>query len=63
MLKSKKCENFDDLRVISRDTYTDSRGEFYKIFNLDDLKKFGWIEWGKKDGPALLGPKNMVVAD
>ena len=42
MLQSKKCENFDDLRVISRDTYSDSRGEFYKIFNLDDLKKFGW---------------------
>ena len=42
MLQSKKCENFDDLRVISRDTHTDSRGEFYKIFNLDDLKKFGW---------------------
>ena len=42
MFQSKKCENFDDLRVISRDTHTDSRGEFYKIFNFDDLKKFGW---------------------
>ena len=42
MFQSKKCGNFDDLRVISRDTHTDSRGEFYKIFNLDDLKKFGW---------------------
>jgi len=42
MFQSKKCENFDDLIVISRDTHTDSRGEFYKIFNLDDLKKFGW---------------------
>ena len=41
MLQSKKCENFDDLRVISRDTYSDSRGEFYKIFNLM-IKKFGW---------------------
>ena len=42
MFQSKECENFDDLRVITRDTHTDSRGEFYKIFNFDDLKKFGW---------------------
>ena len=42
MFQSKNCENFEGLRVISRDTHSDSRGEFYKIFNLDDLNKFGW---------------------
>lgn len=42
MFQSKNCENFEGLSVISRDTHSDSRGEFYKIFNLDDLKKFGW---------------------
>ena len=26
-------------------------------------QKFGWIEWAKKDGLALLGQKNMAVAD
>lgn len=44
MLQSKKCKDFDGLRVISRDTHSDSRGEFYKIFNLDDLKKMGWSD-------------------
>ena len=42
MLQSEKCKNFEGLRVISRDSHSDSRGEFYKIFNLDDFKKFGW---------------------
>ena len=42
MLQSKKCKDFDGLRVISRDTHSDLRGTFYKIFNLDDLKKMGW---------------------
>ena len=44
MFQSVKCKNFEGLRIISRDTHSDSRGEFYKIFNLDDFKKFGWDE-------------------
>lgn len=42
MLQSKECKNFKGLKVISRDTYSDSRGAFFKIFNLNDLKKHGW---------------------
>ena len=48
MLQFKKCENFEDLKIISRDTYSDSRGEFFKIFNFDDMKKFGWNDQVKQ---------------
>ena len=48
MLRSKKCKNFDDLKVISRDSFSDSRGDFFKIFNYDDMKKFGWNDQVKQ---------------
>lgn len=42
MLKSDNCNNFEGLKIISREKYSDQRGEFFKIFNFDDLKEFGW---------------------
>jgi len=48
MLKSKKCENFKDLKIISRDIHSDSRGEFFNIFKFDDMKKFGWTDQVKQ---------------
>ena len=48
MLKSEKCNNFEDLKIISRENYSDQRGEFFKIFNFDDLKEFGWVDQVKQ---------------
>ena len=48
MFKSKKCENFDGLMIISRDSHSDSRGEFFKIFNSDDMRQFGWDDQVKQ---------------
>ncbi len=42
MFQSKECDNFEGLKIIFRDTYSDSRGVFFKIFNLDNMKQFGW---------------------
>ena len=41
---------------------TDRREEG-KLNSKTRIKRFGWIGWVKKDGPVLLGLKNMVVAD
>ena len=42
MFKSENCENFEGLKIISREKYLDSRGEFFKIFNHDDMDQLGW---------------------
>ena len=42
MLKFKDCNYFEGLKLIIRDNHKDSRGEFYKIFNFEDMKNFGW---------------------
>ena len=47
MLKSEKCNNFEDLKIISRENYSDQRGEFLN-FNFDDLKEFGWVDQVKQ---------------
>ena len=31
MFKSENCENFEGLKIISREKYLDSRGEFLKF--------------------------------
>ena len=31
MLKSEKCNNFEDLKIISRENYSDQRGEFLSL--------------------------------
>ncbi len=42
MFKSENCKNFEGLKLISRENHIDSRGEFFKIFNHDDMKQLGW---------------------
>tara|TARA_B100000963_G_scaffold309655_1_gene285785 strand:+ start:2334 stop:2879 length:546 start_codon:yes stop_codon:yes gene_type:complete len=42
MFRSKKCNDFSGLKVISRDIHLDNRGYFLKIFDQAELKKFGW---------------------